>query len=131
MADDGEGEMLVRAASPSAAAALPSLAAAWESGEGAALVMKVLRGRAQPPPSPPSPAAADVTDAVATAADVAAAHAAVDAAPPPPSPPTLPPLSLRDDQALSFSGNDRGAGTLISARSAGLCVWGCSASTLS
>ena len=87
---------------------------------GAALVMKVLRGhsrrrrrrhrlrqrrrrrhrrcrrRRRPPPSTP---------------------------PPPPSPPTLPPLSLRDDQALSFSGNDRGAGTLISARSAGLCVW--------
>ena len=35
----------------------------------------------------------------------------------------MPPLALRDDQALSFSGNDRGAGTLISARSAGLCVW--------
>ena len=39
-----KASMLVRAASPSAAAALPSLAAAWESGEGAALVMKVLRG---------------------------------------------------------------------------------------
>ena len=68
-------------------------------------------------------AAADVADAVATAADAAAAHAAVDAAAAAAVAAHLAAVVLRDDQALSFSGNDRGAGTLISARSAGLCVW--------